>query len=129
MIGLVIGSAVYLVAMQASVNVPRAAFSDCLKQAGVKATSSKIEPEAYGDFIRGQCTAQTATFKEALVSFDVKNGIKRSQAASDADLQIDDYIISSTENYSARFVASKPKTPAPAAAAAAPAPTPASSPQ
>lgn len=129
MIAVMIGSAVYLAAMQAAVNVPRAAFSDCLKQATVKATSSKIEPEAYGDFIRAQCTAQTATFKEALVSFDVKNGIKRSQASSDADLQIDDYIISSTENYTARFVPTKSKTPPPAAAAAAPTPTPASSPQ
>ena len=127
MIGLVIGSAVYLVAMQAAVNVPRAAFSDCLKQAGVKATAAKVDPEAFGDFIRGQCTAQTAAFKEALVSFDVKNGVKRSQASSDADLQIDDYVAGSTDNYSARFVASKPKTPAPAAAATTP--TPASSPQ
>jgi dGTP triphosphohydrolase len=127
MIAMMIGSAVYLVAMQAAVNVPRAAFSDCLKQANAKATSEKVTPEAYPDFIRVLCTGQAATFKSALVSFDVKNGIKRAQASTDADLQIDDYIAGSTDNYQARFAATKPKAaPTPAAT---PAPTAASVPK
>jgi len=117
MIGMMIGSAVYLVAMQAAVNVPRAAFSACLKQANAKATSEKVEPAAYPDFIRGLCTAEAATFKNALISFDVKNGVKRGQASSDADLQIDDYIAGSTDNYGSRFAAAKPKAAPPPAAA------------
>ena len=128
MIGLMIGSAAYLLAMQASVNGPRAAFDQCLQQADAKAKSEKVEPTAYSAYLRGLCTSQAAAFKDALVSFDVKNGVKRAQASSDADLQIDDYIAGSLDNYQARFAAAKPKA-APPPAAAAPAPTPASSPQ
>ena len=60
------------------------------------------------------------------ISFDVKNGIARKQASDDADLQIDDYILGSTESYQARLPGNPPKT---ASAPAAPAPTPASSPK
>lgn len=131
MIGLVIGSAVYLIAMQAAVNVPREAFSTCLKEANAKATSEKVDPAAYPDFLRNHCTQQAATFKNALVAFDVKNGVKRGQASSDADLQIDDYIAGSSNNYQARFASIKPKAAPPAAPAAAapPAPTAASVPK
>ena len=78
----------------------------------------EVEPTAYPDFLRAQCTAETATFKNALVSFDVKNGVKRGQASSDADLQIDDYIAGSADNYGSRFAAMKPKAAAQPAAAA-----------
>ena len=126
MIAIIVGSAVYLTAMQASVNGPRAAFSDCLKQAGSQAASQKVAADAYSGFIRGQCAEQATAFKNALVSFDVKNGIARKQASDDADLQIDDYILGSTESYQARLPGNPPKT---ASAPAAPAPTPASSPK
>ena len=99
MIGMVVGSAVFLIATQAAVNVPRAAFSDCLKQADAKARAEKVGAEAYADYIKGACSAETTKFKNALISFDVKNGIARKQAASDADLQIDDYIDSSANLY------------------------------
>ena len=130
MIGMMIGTAVYLFAMQAAVNVPRSAFSACLKDASAKATSQKVAPDAYPDFIRGLCTAQAASFKSALISFDTKNGVKRAQASSDAQLQIDDYITGSAENYEARFAVNNPKA-APAAPppAATPEPTPASAPK
>lgn len=126
MIGVMIGSAVYLVAMQAAVNVPRAAFSACLKEATAKATSAKVAPDAFPDYLKVQCTAQSAAFKNALVSFDVKNGVKRGQASSDADLQIDDYIAGSSDNYGSRYAAMNPKSAPPPAA---PAPTAASVPK
>ena len=125
MIGVMIGSALYLAAMQAAVNVPRAAFSACLKQAGQKASAEKVQPDAYSAYIKGLCTNESAAFKNALVSFDVKNGIGRKQAATDADVQIEDYIVGSFESYQARF----PVDPKAAATTAPPAPTPASSPQ
>ena len=61
-------------------------------------------------------------FKSALVAFDVKNGVKRAQASSDAQLQVDDYLAMSSEKYEAK--APKPKAsptpPPPVQAAAAP---------
>jgi hypothetical protein len=99
MITMIMGSAVYLAAMQAAVNVPRAAFADCLKKADAQALASKVGAEAYMDFVKGQCANESSKFKNALIGFDVKNGVKRQTAASDADLQIDDYLQGSIEHY------------------------------
>ena len=99
MIALMMGTAVYLAAMQAAVNVPREAFADCLKEADQAALVSKVGADAYAEFVKGQCANQTSKFRDALISFDVKNGVKRATAASDADLQIDDYMQGSIERY------------------------------
>lgn len=99
MIGLIMGSAVYLATMQAAVNVPRAAFTECLKKADEQAKASKIGADAYVEFVKGQCANESTKFRDALVRFDVKNGVKRATAASDADLQIDDYLQGSIDRY------------------------------
>ena len=66
-----------------------------------------------------QCSAHGASFKAALVAFDVKNGVKKRQAASDAQMQIDDYVAMSAEKYESKAAFNaKPKpspTPAPVA--------------
>ena len=127
MIMIAIASAITMTAMQATINAPRAAFVACLKAAGEKAKSEKVAADAYGAYIRAQCEAQATSFKSALVSFDVKNGISRKQAQSDADLQIDDYVVTQEGAYEARAVA-KPSTPPAPAQSPTPAPTPASTP-
>ena len=101
MISLVIGSAVYLVALQAGIDAPRAAFGTCLKQAAEKAKTDKMAPDAFTEFARTSCSGQAGSLKEALIKFDVKYGIKRAQATADADVQIDDYFKSSASSYSA----------------------------
>ena len=106
MIAFGIGSAIYLVAAQASVNVPRVAFSACLDQAAVKARAEKVAVAAFGDYARSACAAEATKFKNALISFDVKNGIARKTATSDADLQVDDYIDGSVNSYRREFRAS-----------------------
>ena len=135
MIVLVMGSVMYLAAAQASIDGPRAAFSTCLKQASAKALGDKVAGDAFPGYAKAACTGEADKLKNALVSFDVKNGVKRAQASSDADAQLDDYIVGSTENYTARLEASTPKqavaaAPAPAATpSATPAPTPATAPK
>lgn len=106
MISMAIATAVYLAAMQASIDGPRAAFSACLKQADQKALAEKVAADAYAAYVKAACTAQSEAFKKALVSFDVKNGIGRKQAATDADLQIEDYVVTSGERY--RLMTAKP---------------------
>jgi hypothetical protein len=101
MISLVIGSAVYLVALQAGIDAPRASFGDCLKQAADKAKAEKMGADAFTEFARTSCSAQAESFKGALIKFDVKHGIKRAQASADADVQIDDYFKSSASSYGA----------------------------
>ncbi len=102
MISLLVAGAVGLTALQAGIDVPRKNFSSCLSAAYTDALAKKVEVDAYGAFITAACSAQADALRNGLIAFDVKNGIKRTQAAADAQVQIDDYLAMSGENYEAR---------------------------
>lgn len=121
MISFAIGVAAGLLFMQGAINAPRQAFSDCLKRASLTAAAQKIAPGQYSAYAMQQCTASADSFKSALVSFDVKNGIKRAQAAADAQLQVDDYVAMSLEKYESKVGTSQPEV-VPAQAPAPPQP-------
>jgi high-affinity Fe2+/Pb2+ permease len=99
MIPLIAASAMFLAALQAAVAAPTNAYKDCLKQASVEAKKTKVAGDAYEAFARNACTAQIAGLRNALIAFEVKNGTKRKDAATDADLTVDDYLASSVDNY------------------------------
>ncbi len=128
MISLLVASAVGLTALQAGIDIPRKNYVACLKGALDSAVSQNVPAADYGAYIAKTCAAQADSLRSGLIGFDVKNGIKRTQAAADAQAQIDDYVAMSTEKYEARLAVSKPR-PAPAANAAAPTPTPAAAPK
>jgi len=107
--------------LQASIAAPRQDFSDCLKKASVQASEQKVAPDQYSAFAMQQCSAAGASFKSALVAFDVKNGVKRAQAVADAQLQIDDYLATSVDKYGSKPIFAK----APPAPSSTPATTPA----
>ena len=104
--------------LQASIAAPRQDFTDCLKKASLQASAQQVAPDQYAAFAKQQCAAQAASFKGSLVAFDVKNGVKRARADSDAQLQVDDYLAMSAEKYEARAPKAKPATPQPVQAAA-----------
>lgn len=108
-----------LMFLQASIAAPRQDFTECLKRASLQAAAQQVAADQYSAFAAQQCADQGAKFKSALVSFDVKNGVKRGQAATDAQLQLDDYIAMSAEKYESKApkVAQQP-TPPPVQAAA-----------
>lgn len=99
MIPLIAASAMFLAASQAAVAAPTNAYKDCLKQASIQAKRTKVAGDAYEAFARSTCGAQIAGLRDALIAFEVKNGTKRKDAASDADLTVDDYLASSVDNY------------------------------
>jgi hypothetical protein len=108
-----------LMFLQASIAAPRQGFTDCLKQASVQAAAQRVAADQYSAFAAQHCATQGASFKSALVAFDVKNGVKRARAASDAQLQVDDYIAMSAEKYESKAGKSvQVPTPAPVQAAA-----------
>ena len=108
-----------LMFLQASIAAPRQGFTDCLKQASVQAAAQRVAADQYSAFAARHCATQGASFKSALVAFDVKNGVKRARAASDAQLQVDDYIAMSAEKYESKAGKSvQVPTPAPVQAAA-----------
>ena len=129
MISLLVASAIGLTAMQAGIDGPRKNFGACLSSALDAAMAQKIAVPDYGAFVVSTCGAQAASLKSGLVGFDVKNGIKRTQATADAQAQINDYVAMAAERYESRV--GKPKAaiaPAPAANPVPP-PTPVSAPK
>ena len=116
-----IGVVAGLTILQASIAAPRQDFTDCLKKASLQALAQKVAPDQYSAYANAQCTGQAANFKGALSAFDIKNGVKKSQAISDAQAQIDDYIATSQEKYEAKAeFAAKDAKPVAAPAPAAP---------
>lgn len=110
MISLFLSSVVAVAGLQATINAPRGAFVACLKDASGKAESQKVAVDAYQEFISSTCSAQAASLKSALVAFDVKNGIKRATADSDAQAQLDDYYAMSKEKYEHKTGRAKPQS-------------------
>src|SRR5215213_667397 len=98
-LSLIAASAMYMVATQAAVAAPTNAYKDCLKQASAQAKKDKVAGDSYEAFARNACAAQITALRDALIGFEVKNGIKRKDAATDADLTVDDYLASSVDNY------------------------------
>lgn len=88
-----------LLLLQASVTAPRMAFIGCLDQTTAKAKSSNVPAGQFAAFAKGNCASQVEAYRSAMIKFDVKNGIKRPQAAEDAEMQIDDFIAGAASQY------------------------------
>ncbi len=125
MIALLGASALTMAALQASIAAPTSAFRTCLHDAASKATSEKVSVDTIETYLRGACTVQMGTLKEALVEFRLKNGMSKKAAADDAEMTIDDYVSTPVDNYTFEAKQNAPK----AAPVATPAPTPASAPK
>lgn len=116
MIALLGASAMVLAGLQASINVPRDAFRNCLKEASTKATSEKVAPDAIEAYLKTACSGQLGSLRNALLAFDLKNGMAHKVAESDASSTVDDYMSGPIEHY--KFDAAsntKAAPPAPAA--------------
>src|SRR5207302_11310980 len=94
-----------------------------------KAKGDKVSGDAIEAYLRNACAVQGNALKDALIAFRVKNGMARKNAASDAEMTVDDYVSTPADNY--KFMASQdaPRPQAPAASAATPPPTPAAATQ
>jgi hypothetical protein len=125
MIALLAATAIQLVAMQASISGPTDAFRGCLREAVTKAKSEKVPGDGIESYLKTACTGQMGTLKEALIAFRMKNGMTRKAAASDADMTVDDYVATPSDNYKFMAEMNAPK----AAAPTPPAPTPAAATQ
>lgn len=109
MVSLVMSTALLLAAYQATINAPRTAFVACLKTASAKAEGEKVALDGFEGFLSTECAGPAGSLKSALVAFDVKNGIKRGAAESDAQLQLDDYYAMSKEKYESKTGGAKPQ--------------------
>lgn len=128
MIALLGASALTLTALQASIAAPTTTFRGCLHDAAAKATSEKVSADTIETYLRNACTVQMGGLKQALMDFRIKNGMTRKQAASDAEMTIDDYVSTPADNYKFTAQEDAPKLPSPAADQAKPVVTPAAQP-
>lgn len=99
MIALLGASALTLSALQAAVSAPTDAFRGCLREAVSKAKSEKVAGDGIEAYLKNACTAQMGTLKGALVSFRIKNGMAHKAAVADADMTVDDYVATPSDNY------------------------------
>ena len=83
----------------AAINSQRDKFISCLENAAAAAKTQKITAEAIEPHLRQAGAAAETSFNSALVAFDVKNKVGRKQASADAQLQADDFVTSSVEDY------------------------------
>jgi hypothetical protein len=88
-----------LLALQASVNVPRSAFGTCISEAAEKAKSDKVNPDGFAEFLRTACDPAAAKLKNALIAFDTKNGVARARATEDAQMELDDTLDAASRSY------------------------------
>ena len=95
-------SAIYLAGLQAGINAPRDAFTQCLKSVSAKAESAKVQGDQVEAYIRNNCSSQIDAFKAASIDFDVKNGISRKEAISGADDMITGWLGDVVETYKFR---------------------------
>ena len=124
MIALLGASALTLTALQASLAAPTTDFRGCLHDAASKAKTEKVSADTIETYLRGACTVQLGTLKDALVAFRVKNGMTRKEAASDAEMTIDDYVSTPADNYKFAAQQNAPKMENASAPATAPAAAP-----
>ena len=110
MIVLIGASAMFLTALQASINAPRDAFRVCIKEATSKASAEKVGPDAIEAYLRANCSAPMGSLKAALMAFGIKNGMGKKTATSDAEMTVDDYLASPVDKYKFMSTMNAPKT-------------------
>jgi hypothetical protein len=104
MIALVIAAAMVMQAGSADV---RGAYVSCLKDAVASAKGASVGVDGFKDYAHKTCSAVADDLKSKLVTFNVKNGMSKKAAASDAELQLDDYVYTAEERY--RYAVESPK--------------------
>lgn len=105
MIVIVLAAAMMMV--QAGSGDARAAYRSCLNDAVVSAKSANISADGFKDYAQKTCAAMEQAFKAKLVSFNVKNGMSKKEAAEDAQIQLEDYMYPYDEKY--RYSAQPPQ--------------------
>lgn len=94
----------------------RSALSKCLKEAVATAKSAEVETAAFEAYMREQCAAPEAALRKAVIAIDMKNGISRKDAAESAQLDVDDYFLSTGDRYESEVNAALPRAQAQAKA-------------
>ena len=82
-----------------ALDIPRKAYSACVKQFETKSLAAKMDAAAYSLALKSACTGEAAALTKALTDFDVAMGGKRASALATAQSDVADYRLTSEERY------------------------------
>ena len=100
MISIALATALYVSAAQSGPSpVPRKNYSACLVRFSKEKAEAKLDVDSFKTAAKAACASEEAIFKKSVVDHDVKMGIRRAEAEEGADLQIEDYLINTADNY------------------------------
>jgi hypothetical protein len=105
MISLLIGAALAAAgpaSFEAAIDNSRKALVACLKQAASEAKPEVVKPDGFAAYAKTLCTGQETALQNAMISFDMKNGVSRKSAAEGAQMAVDDYVETAKNNYAMR---------------------------
>lgn len=103
MLSLLLVAAAAAAPTQAAINSSRQAFNTCITEATKAARQDKVAVDGYQAFVMGRCEAQATALKNALIGFDVSNGVARKTATADAQTMIEDRLAGAKDNYELRM--------------------------
>jgi hypothetical protein len=86
-------------AQSAAVNSARDGLRNCFREAITQAKTDKVAKDGFQPFARTRCATQATSFTAAVWAFDVKNKVSKKQSNADAELQIEDFLVSAEERY------------------------------
>ena len=87
---------------EVAIDNSRKALVACLKQAASDAKPAEVKPDGFAAYVKTICANEEAALQNAMISFDVKNGVSRKSAAEGAQLAVDDYVETAKNNYAMR---------------------------
>lgn len=83
----------------ASLNSPRQAYVSCLRSFEAAKRTTQMTVDAYAAEAKSACAGERDSYRSAMVAYDTAMGAKKAEAASNADLDIEDYVMGSVERY------------------------------
>ena len=85
----------------------RQEYVSCLNSAVSSAKTANVAVDGFKDYAHKTCATVEEGLKARLITFNVKNGMSKKSAASDAELQLEDYLYTYEEKY--RYAAQPPQ--------------------
>jgi hypothetical protein len=82
-----------------ALDVPRKAYSTCIRAFENRSLEAKMDPVAYAAALKASCTAEAAALARALTEYDIAMGSKRAAAMATAESDVADYRLTSEERF------------------------------
>ena len=82
-----------------SVDTTRAAFTKCLRDHMKKSLDAKMGEAEYEVSLKGACETERAAFRAAVTAANTASGYSASDAADNAEMQIEDYHAGFTDKF------------------------------